>query len=305
MTNDEEMSKIPQRWRVALRFQRCRRETFLVQQRTGSKYDSRQQASVLLWRFAGRALVCALLCVLMLLGIISHGEGVPEDCTQLVVAVAPTWDSTRGELRLFERSPGGDWEAVSGPSPVLFGKNGVAWGTGLAGQNEPGLRKKERDGRAPAGVFEIGNVFGYDANLPAGADYPYHQVTEADVWSDDPRSPKYNRHIVIDPKNPPDNYTHEKMRSGDFAYHWLIEIRHNSDPPIPGAGSAIFFHIRRGVNRPTTGCTTMAKTDLVKLIVWLRANRHPCYVLLPAVDYDKKWRSWNLPSPEMLRRGNS
>ena len=39
------------------------------------------------------------------------------------------------------------------------------------------------------------------------------------------------------------------MRSGDFAYHWLIEIRHNSDPPVPGAGSAIFFHIRRGVNQ--------------------------------------------------------
>jgi L,D-peptidoglycan transpeptidase YkuD (ErfK/YbiS/YcfS/YnhG family) len=241
----------------------------------------------------------------MLLGTMAHGEGVPENCTQLIVAVAPTWDSARGELRLFERSPSGNWEAVSGPTPVLFGKKGLAWGTGLAGQNEPGLRKKERDGRAPAGVFEIGKVFGYDASLPPGADYPYHQVTEADVWSDDPQSPNYNRHIVIDPRNPPDNYTHEKMRSGDFAYHWLVEIRHNSDPPIPGAGSAIFFHIRRGVNRPTTGCTTMAKTDLVKLIVWLRANRQPCYVLLPAVEYDKKWRSWNLPSPEIFRRSGS
>ena len=49
------------------------------------------------------------------------------------------------------------------------------------------------------------------------------------------------RVTAIDPKNPPDNYSHEKMRSGDFAYHWLIDIRHNSDPPIPGAGSAIFF----------------------------------------------------------------
>src|SRR5207302_1340811 len=82
--------------------------------------------------------------------------------------------------------------------------------------------------------------------------------------SDDPRSPNYNRHIVIDPKDPPENYTHEKMRSGDFAYHWLVEIRHNSDPPVPGAGSAIFFHIRRGVNRATTGCTTMAEPELVK-----------------------------------------
>jgi L,D-peptidoglycan transpeptidase YkuD (ErfK/YbiS/YcfS/YnhG family) len=241
------------------------------------------------------------ICSLMLLGGVAYGDGVPADCTQLIVGMAPTWDSMRGELRLFERQRGGDWVPVAGPFAVLFGKNGVAWGAGLAGQNESGLRKKERDGRAPAGVFEIGQVFGYDAHLPPGGDYPYHQVTEADVWSDDPRSPNYNRHIVIDPRNPPDNYTHEKMRSGDFAYHWLIEIRHNSDPSVPGAGSAIFFHIRRGVNRPTTGCTTMAEPNLVKLITWLRGPRHPCYALLPAPEYDKKWRSWNLPSPETFR----
>ncbi|PYJ39470.1 MAG: hypothetical protein DME84_01665 [Verrucomicrobia bacterium] len=222
--------------------------------------------------------------LLVLTGVRAYAQGVPDDCTQLILGIAPTWDSMRGELRLFERSHRGDWVSVAGPFPVLFGKNGLAWGTGLAGQNEPGLRKKERDGRAPAGVFEIGHVFGYDPHLPPGGDYPYHQVTEADVWSDDPRSPNYNRHIVIDPKNPPDNYTHEKMRSGDFAYHWLVDIRHNSDPPVPGAGSAIFFHTRRGVNRPTTGCTTMAKENLVKLITWLRANRHPCYALLPAAE---------------------
>jgi len=125
-------------------------------------------------------------------------------------------------------------------------------------------------------------------------------VTDADVWSDDPRSPNYNRHVVIDPRNPPDNYSHEKMRGGDFAYRWLVEIRHNSDPPVPGDGSAIFFHIRRGVNRPTTGCTTMAEPDLVRLVAWLRAPQHPCYALLTKADYLSKWRSWNLPEPELV-----
>ena len=253
------------------------------------------------WKCFMSILRCLPICLLIWLTSNARADGVPDDCTQLILGIAPTWDSMRGEVRLFERPRGGDWIVVAGPFPVLFGKNGLAWGTGLAGQNEPGLRKKERDGRAPAGVFEIGQVFGYDAHLPPGADYPYHQVTEADVWSDDPRSPNYNRHIVIDPKNPPDNYTHEKMRSGDFAYHWLIEIRHNSDPPVPGAGSAIFFHIRRGVNRPTTGCTTMAQDNLVKIITWLRAKRHPCYALLPDTEYEKKWRAWNLPSPETFR----
>lgn len=229
-----------------------------------------------------------------------HADGVPGDCTQLIMSLAPDWNSMHGKLQLFERTRGGQWAAIAGPFPVLFGKNGLAWGTGLAGQNEPGLRKKERDGRAPAGVFGIGEVFGYDSNLPAGGDYPYHQVTEADIWSDDPRSPDYNRHVVIDPQNPPNNYSHEKMRSGDFAYHWLIEIRHNSDPPIPGAGSAIFFHIRRGINHPTTGCTTMAEPNLVKIVTWLRAARHPCYALLPEGEYKEKWRAWELPPPDKL-----
>jgi L,D-peptidoglycan transpeptidase YkuD (ErfK/YbiS/YcfS/YnhG family) len=239
-------------------------------------------------------------CCVALISFVSsvYADGVPGDCTQLILGISPDWNSMHGKLQLFERTRGGGWTAVTRQLPVLFGKNGIAWGTGFAGQNEPGLRKKERDGRAPAGIFKIGEVFGYDAKLPPGGDYPYHQVTEADVWSDDPRSPNYNRHVVIDPKNPPDNYSHEKMRSGDFAYHWLIEVRHNSDPPVPGAGSAIFFHIRRGVNHPTTGCTTMAEPDLVRIVVWLRASRNPCYALLSAAEYEKKWRAWDLPSPD-------
>jgi hypothetical protein len=49
----------------------------------------------------------------------------------------------------------------------------------------------------------------------------------------------------------------------------------------------------------------MAQENLVKLITWLRAKRHPCYALLPANEYDKKWRSWNLPSPDAFRRNGS
>ena len=226
-----------------------------------------------------------------------HAAGVPDDCTQLLMGVASDWNSMRGELRIYERARGGPWKQDGGPIAVLFGKKGLAWGSGLAGQDETGLRKQERDGRAPAGIFRLGKIYTYDAQLPPGSDYPFQQVGDGDIWSDDPRSPNYNRHIVIDPNNPPDNYSHEKMRSGDFAYRWLIDIRHNSDPPVPGKGSAIFFHIRRGVTRPTAGCTTMAEENLVRVISWLRSPRNPCYALLPQSEYEKKWQSWNLPAP--------
>lgn len=236
----------------------------------------------------------------VLMGLTATGlaAGVPDDCTQLIVGIAPDWNSRHGHLQRFERPSGADWSPVAPAVPVLFGKNGVAWGSGLAGQNEEGLRKTERDKRAPAGIFRIGKIYTYDAKLPAGSDYPFHQVTKADAWIDDVNNADYNRFItIIDPAKPPPWFAKQKMRHNDFAYRWLVEIRHNSDPPVPGAGSAIFFHIRRGVDRPSSGCTTMAESELVKLITWLREGRHPCYVLLPRVEYEKKWQAWHLPRP--------
>jgi L,D-peptidoglycan transpeptidase YkuD (ErfK/YbiS/YcfS/YnhG family) len=232
--------------------------------------------------------------------------GVPDDCTQLIVGLAPDWNSIHGKLRLFERADArAPWKPVSPPTSVLFGKTGLAWGSGIAGQDETGLRKTERDGRAPAGIFRIGKIYTYDAQLPRGADYPSHQVTRADAWIDDVQSPNYNKFVTIeDVDNPPPWFEKQKMRHNDFAYRWLVEIRHNSDPPVPGRGSAIFFHIRRGVNRPTAGCTTMAEKNLVNLITWLRAPRHPCYVLLPTEEYKNKWEHWHLPSPDEIMNGS-
>jgi len=220
---------------------------------------------------------------------------------QLIVGIAPGWDSMRGHIQFFQREEGGGWQPASGPIPVLFGKNGLAWGRGAEGTDEPGRHKQEHDGRAPAGVFNIGTVYTYDSALPEGASYPFHQVSDADAWVDDVQSPNYNRFVTIpDPSHPPTWFDKMKMRHGDFAYHWLVEIRHNSDPPAAGAGSAIFFHIRRGESRPTSGCTTMAEPELVKLIRWLRASDHPEYALLPASEYETKWRAWGLPNPKSL-----
>ncbi|MEA3187643.1 MAG: hypothetical protein QOD99_1473 [Chthoniobacter sp.] len=242
-----------------------------------------------------RVFSALVLCLPLLAG----GAELDARVKQVVVSIGQDWNADHGRLQLFERD-GKGWKSVSESWPVLYGRNGLAWGRGLKGQDEPGLKKVERDKRAPAGVFEIGTVFGYESKLPPGASYPFHQVTEADVWSDDPHSPNYNRHLIIDSRNPPDNYSHEKMRSDDFAYHWLIEIKHNEDPAVPGAGSAIFFHIRRGETRPTSGCTTMAEENLLRIIRWLRAEKHPCYTLLPWDEYRRKCVEWGLPDVEAV-----
>ena len=217
---------------------------------------------------------------------------------QLVLSLAPTWDSSSGRLQCFEKE-GKAWKAVGPAWPVLYGKNGLAWGRGLLGTDEPGTHKTERDNRAPAGAFKIGTIYTYDSALPEGANYPFHTVTKADAWVDDPSLPEYNRYVAIpDPANPPPWFEKQKMRHNDFAYRWLVEIRHNADPPVPGDGSAIFFHIRRGVDRPTAGCTTMAEPNLIHLIQFLRIDKNPIYALLPRAEYEKKWRTWGLPPPE-------
>ena len=202
-----------------------------------------------------------------------------------------------GHAQLFDRTSDG-WKAHSPSFPVLFGKHGLAWGRGLMPGGSDGPVKVEHDNRAPAGLFRIGLIYTYDASLPEGANYPFHQVAAGDAWVDDEQNPYYNRFVHVDPNDPPVWFGKQKMRSGDFAYHWLVEIRHNSDPPLPGFGSAIFFHIRRGVQRPSAGCTTLSKTDLINLIRWLRADSRPEYVCLPSAEYAARWAIWGLPDPK-------
>jgi L,D-peptidoglycan transpeptidase YkuD (ErfK/YbiS/YcfS/YnhG family) len=227
--------------------------------------------------------------------------GLDPGVRQLLISIAPGWGSAKGTLVALERQADGRWQRALGPWPALYGKNGLVWGRGVLGTDEPGAHKVERDAKAPAGVFQIGKIYTYDAALPPGARYPFRTVTAADAWVDDPALPAlYNRHLVVDLQNPPPWFEKQKMRHGDPAYRWLVEIRHNADDILPGAGSAIFFHVRRGPERPTWGCTTLAAEHLVALICWLRAEARPHYVLLPSAEYLKKWRAWGLPSPEEI-----
>jgi L,D-peptidoglycan transpeptidase YkuD (ErfK/YbiS/YcfS/YnhG family) len=235
--------------------------------------------------------------LLFLLPVFSQAEDrVSPSVTQIIIGIAPTWDSMNGRLQRFDKTSEG-WRAAGPPAPVLFGKSGLAWGRGLIEGQDQGRLKMEHDHRAPAGVFRIGTIYTYDRSLPAGANYPFHTIGEGDAWVDDVRNPHYNEHVTVDANHPPPWFEKEKMRRGDFAYRWLVEIRHNADPPLPGYGSAIFFHIRRGPSRPSAGCTTMAEKDLVELIRWLRTSANPLYVCLPQSEYQDHWKIWGLPDP--------
>ncbi len=224
-----------------------------------------------------------------------RASSVPD---QMVLSIGLDWDSHTGKLQFFERSAG-KWVVASPVISVLYGKGGLAWGRGLQGTGEPGPQKVERDKRAPAGVFEIGKVYTFDQALPKGAEYPFHMVTKQCAWIDDPNHPDYNRHVEVDAANPPAWFEKQKMKHNDPAHRWLIEIRHNADPPVSGAGSAIFFHNRRGPSRASAGCTVMAEENMVRMLRWLRADAHPHYALLTKDEYLRRWKSWGLPPPDV------
>ncbi|MGI9241464.1 MAG: L,D-transpeptidase family protein [Verrucomicrobiales bacterium] len=243
-------------------------------------------------------LICAAIVALALL-LANPADAAPRRAApkpgQMIVTVADSWNSSTGRLQCYERTSKGWRPAFARAIPVLLGRNGLAWGRGLHQPSKSGRQKREGDGRAPAGVFRVGKIYTYDSRLPDGANYPFRTVTKWDAWVDDPTLPEYNRHIVVDPRRVPKWFEKQKMRHGDFAYRWLIEVRHNSDPPKPGDGSAIFFHTRRGPDRKTAGCTTMSSGDLIEIMRWLDPKKHPQYTLLPKAEYERLKSRWGLP----------
>jgi L,D-peptidoglycan transpeptidase YkuD (ErfK/YbiS/YcfS/YnhG family) len=227
----------------------------------------------------------------------NHAQ-VPEACRQIIVTQTPKWGSMTGQMQVFQRPSARhpwqrSWESAV---PVLLGRNGLAWGRGVFTAPENGVPAKvEKDGKAPAGIFQLGQLFGYADEAPGAARWPYVQVTPYDAWVDDVRSPYYNQHVRVKPNAIPPWFEKQRMRLGDAAYKWMIVIQHNTQPPVSGYGSAIFFHVRRGPKTPTAGCTSMAEENLVRLIRWLDPQASPHYVLLPSGDYQALRAAWRLP----------
>lgn len=238
------------------------------------------------------------LLLMALSGIFPAFSQVPSQARQLILAVAPDWSSTKATLQCWQRdSSSAAWQpAFKSAWPVNLGRNGLAWGRGVFSPSDSKVPwKKEKDGKAPAGIFELGPLHGYANRPPQAATWPYLQVGAWDAWIDDPRLPHYNQHVRVDPRDVPPWFESQRMRLGDDAYKWLLEIRHNTRPATPGYGSAIFFHVRRGVDKPSAGCTTMAVENLEAMIRWLRAEKKPHYVLLPRGEYERVKRAWGLP----------
>ena len=222
---------------------------------------------------------------------------IPAHVTQLITVIADGWNTWRARLQRYERAPGQAFRAVGAAMPVVLGHAGYGWGDGLHGRgapaNRPGPQKREGDGRSPAGVFALGTVHGYAASAPAGLTLPYQHATVQARCVDDPASAHYNRVVSL-------GVVHETWKSAelmlraDDMYELALDVEHNRDPVVPGHGSCIFVHVWAGPQTPVTGCTGLAKSELRRLLTWLKPDSS-AWVALPQTEYETHRNDWGLP----------
>lgn len=241
--------------------------------------------------------VAAALCAAPLAGAAADPAAAPG---QVVFVVTPDWSATRGTLAAFDRAADGTWRQHGASHAVHVGRAGCGWGRGLHPDPGTGPRKREGDGRSPAGVFAIGPAFGAAATCDTGLEY---RPLSIDDWCIDVAdSPHYNRIVSArDVGAAAVAGSTEPMRrdlhlAGDRAYDLGFVIGHNPDRE-PGAGSCIFAHLVGDPPGPTAGCTAMTAAQLGALVRWLRADRQPRFVLLPAAEAAARAAAWGLPAP--------
>ncbi len=149
----------------------------------------------------------------------------------------------------------GDWSC-----PCVIGKGGL-----IAAAD-----KREGDGATPIGDWAIKGALLRPGRI--GREHPpalpWRWIRESDGWSDDPADPAYNRPVRL-----PRPISHERLAREDQAYDVIIVLGHNDAPPVPGMGSAIFFHQwvigENGIPKATEGCVAVAPQSMRVILAML------------------------------------
>ncbi|MEL7015574.1 MAG: L,D-transpeptidase family protein [Pseudomonadota bacterium] len=122
--------------------------------------------------------------------------------------------------------------------------------------------KTEGDGATPAGVFALRRVL-YRADRLAApqTSLTTMAIRSDDGWCDDPDDQRYNRPVRL-----PYGARAETLFRDDHVYDICVILGHNDDPPVPGKGSAIFFHLARENYQPTEGCVAIRLDHMLAVL---------------------------------------
>lgn len=158
--------------------------------------------------------------------------------------------------------------AMSRPGCInlTYARGWLAWpgGGSPAACGRGGVRadKREGDGASPAGTFPLVRAFYRPDRIAAPRSaLPVTALRPQDGWVDDPADPQYNRLVAL-----PYPAHHEEMWRADGLYDLVVLIAYNTDPPVPGRGSAIFLHLAHPDLAPTEGCIAVPSDVLSGLL---------------------------------------
>ncbi len=145
-------------------------------------------------------------------------------------------------------------------APCVMGRSGIC----------PASSKQEGDGCTPLGIWPMQAVLfrpGRSAP-PPGLKLPWRWTLVSDGWSDAPEDPAYNRPVRL-----PHPYSAESVHRTDMLYDIIVVLDHNMSPPVPGLGSAIFFHLwdeaKPSLERTTEGCVAISRAAMTQLLPML------------------------------------
>ena len=120
--------------------------------------------------------------------------------------------------------------------------------------------KREGDGGTPVGTWPLRRLlYRPDRGDAPACALPVEAIRPEDGWCDDPEHTDYNRLVAR-----PFAASHEAMWRDDNLYDLVVV--HNDDPPVAGAGSAIFLHLARPDWGPTAGCVAFTREDFLEIL---------------------------------------
>ncbi len=205
---------------------------------------------------------------------------------QIVLVVAEDFNTSKAFLECYE-----DGKKVCGTFEINIGTNGLGWGLGEVElslkKSEP--LKKEGDKKAPAGVFKLSKIFGYEkekefqnklhafAKQNVSLDMPYIYTAKELICVDDVNSSLYNQ-IITMPEDKPKSF--EFMQRNDNQYELGIVVEHNKNA-IREKGSCIFMHVSKKKDASTAGCTSMSLDEIKNITSWLNSSKNPILIQIP------------------------
>ncbi|GAA1656338.1 L,D-transpeptidase family protein [Actinoplanes couchii] len=205
---------------------------------------------------------------------------------QLIVVSGNSWKSTYGTVRAYQRGSDGKWRLHFTAMKARIGYGGWVWGA----------QRVQDTGTTPAGTYRITEAFGVRAD--PGTTLPYRKVDKNDYWTGDNRDAKtYNMfQPYASAKRTWRVGQAERLASYPTQYAHAAVINFNrpsgvswsaargqyvaSKPADTRRGSAIFLHASG--KGSTAGCVSVSRTDMVRLLKWLKPAKKPRIVMAPS-----------------------